>query len=356
MDESSAIEKKRGRPPVELADNRLLNDEHLLRKIAQMYYYDGVSQEFIASQVAMSRQLVGRALQRARELGIVRITITPHERTGYLQNLTREARSLLGLDDLVIVPGHGITMTPSDEQDKNDDVVADIAATAQEYLDQMLADTDVLAVSGGKRFLRTMLRYAHPTRTLEHLHVVASIGFVDEHTSTGDANLIAYDLAAMYGANHSWFPCPAFMGSAQQVQVVREMPIVSKAYALMYNASLLVTSVWEPEFHSLVEQGYMHPEQEAQLQALHPVADINHWLFDAEGRCLNTLLDPSPYFLTGLEVPLLKQRIQDGETRVILVVGGDPTYIPAIRAVIKAGLVSILITDHITVQQLVHYN
>jgi|SRR5579875_2093711 len=355
MEDTIAVEKKRGRPPVELTDTRLLNDENLLRRIAEMYYNEGVSQENIANRVATSRQFVSRALQRARELGIVRITIAPDERAGFLQNLARQARSLLGLEDIIIVPGHATnTSTPvTSGVDSGNDVVNAIALAAQEYLDQLLTDNDTVAVSGGKRFIRNMLRHAHPTKILEHLEVVASIGFVEPHTTTGDANLIAYDLASMYGARHTWFPCPAFMQTPQEVEFIRQLPMVRRAYTLMQNATIVLTSVWQPEYQLLIDQGYLTYEDEERIKAFHPVADINHWLFDEEGRCVNLLLDPPPYFLTGLDLPAFKQRLRQGVTRIILVAGGNPSYLDTIRAIIRAGLVSILITDHLTAQQLV---
>jgi DNA-binding transcriptional regulator LsrR (DeoR family) len=62
------------------------------------------------------------------------------------------------------------------------------------------------------------------------------------------------------------------------------------------------------------------------------------------------MIDPPPYYLTGLPIPRLKERILAGITKVILVAGAGPSYVPAIRAVLKAGLANILVTDHITAQ------
>jgi deoxyribonucleoside regulator len=53
-----------------------------------------------------------------------------------------------------------------------------------------------------------------------------------------------------------------------------------------------------------------------------------------------------------LEISRLKDKIQQSNAKVILVAGGSPSYIPAIRAVLRAGLTNILVTDHITAQLL----
>jgi deoxyribonucleoside regulator len=249
--------------------------------------------------------------------------------------------------------GHKAWVNAIAAEDTLDDVVFDIASAAAEYLDQMLTDGDVLAVSGGRRFMRNLVRYIKPTRLLPHAQVVATIGFAEGRTNYGDANLIAYDLAEVYGANHMWFPCPAFLPDEVQVQRTRQLPIVKEAYEMMVRASVIVTGLWTPHTHDeLLLNGILSREQLEAIEAYHPVVDINHWVFDESGRCINELLEPSPYFLSGLEIPRLKDRIQQGNTKVILVAGGSSSYVPAIRAALKAGLANILVTDHVTAQLL----
>ncbi len=333
------------------SEARLLTDERFLRKIAYMYYEDGYSQEVIAEMEFCSRQTISKALQKAKDRGIVRISIVPDLRTGYLRNLSREVRIQLGLEDLVLVSGRNMNMLAADEL--LDDVVTEITSAAAEYVDQMLTDADILAVSGGRTFMRNLVRYLKPTRLLPHMQVVATIGFVEARTSFGDANLIAYDLAEAYGANHLWFPCPAFLPNNEQVQYIRQLPIIKDAYGMMQRASVTVMGLWTPHTNkSMIARGILSQEQLEVIGTYRPIVDINHWVFDASGRCINELLEPFPYALSGLEIPRLKDKIQQSNAKVILVTGGSPSYVPAIRAVLKAGLANILITDHITAQLL----
>src|SRR5712691_1917160 len=119
---------------------RLLADERFLRKIAYLYYEDGHSQETIADMEFCSRQTVGKALQKSRERGIVRISIVPDLRVGYLRNLAREVRVQLGLEDLILVAGQSLDAIHADEI--LDEVVIEIANAAADYLDQLLTDSD----------------------------------------------------------------------------------------------------------------------------------------------------------------------------------------------------------------------
>ena len=331
---------------------RLLSDERFLRKVSNLYYEDGHSQEVVADLVSCSRQTVGKALQKARERGIVRITVMPEARHAYLRNLSRDGRVQLGLEDLVLVPGRNMTELSGSEI--QEDVVADIIATAAEYLDQLLTEDDVLAVSGGKHFMRGLIRYIRPEKQLPLLQVVPTIGFAQPYTSLGDANLISFDLAQAYGARHVWFPCPAIFSDKQQLQSMLELPAIKVGRDLMDRASVVVTSLFTThKDEDLIQSGVVTRDQLARFDDYRPVVDINHWAFDAEGRCINNLITPPPFHLSGLNVPHLKEQIQHSDTKVMLVVGGSPGYIPAIRAALRAKIVNILITDHVTAQQLI---
>lgn len=201
--------------------------------------------------------------------------------------------------------------------------------------------------------MRSLVRYTKPTRVLSHLQVVATIGFVETRTNYGDANLIAHDLAEAYGANHLWFPSPAFLIDEAEVQRARALPIIKEGYDMMQRASVVVTSVFPPHTNEeLVIQQILTQGQRDAIEAYQPAADINHWVFDESGRCINEFLTPPPYFLSGLEIPRLKDKIKQGGTKVILVAGGSPAYIPAIRAILRAELANILVTDHVTAQLL----
>ena len=102
-------------------------------------------------------------------------------------------------------------------------------------------------------------------------------------------------------------------------------------------------------------EGILTREELELIDSYKPVVDINHWVFDADGCCINTMLDPPPYFLSGLRVPELKEQIKKVGTRSILVAGGSMAFIPAIRSALKAGVANILITDHVTAQYLMEF-
>lgn len=332
-------------------DGKLLADDRFLRRVAYFYYEDGQTQDAIASMEFCSRQTIGKALQKAKDRGYVRISIVPDERIGYLRNLARDLRMRLELDDLVLVPGQNLTTTTNNGTAY--DILTAIASTAAEYLDQLLTDTDILAVSGGRNVMRQVVTHLKPTKLLPHLRVVPTIGFVQPQTSLGDSNLVSYDIAVAYGAQHLWLPIPAVVETQAQREQSRSLPIVRDVLKVTEEATVIMTGLWLPPANEeLVQVGILQRQQVDLLRSRQPVVDINHWSFDATGACINEQLEPPPYYLTGLEIPRLKEKISKGNMKVILVAGANIAYVPAIQAALKAGIANILVTDHVTAELL----
>jgi DNA-binding transcriptional regulator LsrR (DeoR family) len=277
----------------------------------------------------------------------VRITVTPDERVGYLHNLERNLRLNLGLDDLVLVTGRHLSATKPREI--CDDILTSIVREAAVYLDELLTDHDILAVGGGSNIMRQITRHLRPSQLHPDLHVVPTLGFVETHASLGDSNLISYDIATAYGAKHAWLPIPAIVETEEQCHLARSLPLARDVIQLMEEATIVIMGIW-PQHHgnSLISRGILTQDQLDRLNPYEPVADINHWVFDPQGNCINYELSPPPYYLTGLQMPLLKKRVEKGEIKSILVAGASRAYIPAIKAVLNAGIVNTLITDHVT--------
>src|SRR5258707_429491 len=127
--------------------------------------------------------------------------------------------------------------------------------------------------------------------------------------------------------------------SAEAIMTVNSrLSITQEAIELSEKANVVMMGLWTPHTNDeVVIRGILSKEQIDAIEAFHPVVDINHWVFDAQGRCINELMDPPPYHLTGFPIPRLKEKIRKEGAKVILVAGGGPSYVPAIRAALNAG-------------------
>ena len=84
-----------------IQDNR-----RILVKVAQMYYEEGATQSEIAEIVGVSRSLVSKFLTKAKELGIVEITIHD-EGLHQFRQLERKVERLYNLREVVCIESVG---------------------------------------------------------------------------------------------------------------------------------------------------------------------------------------------------------------------------------------------------------
>ena len=84
----------------------MLDDVNTLYKIASLYYESGNTQDEIAHKVDMSRPMVSRALEKARNIGLVRISVVPPKK---FTNLSKTISQALGIKEIVIAPSSSST-------------------------------------------------------------------------------------------------------------------------------------------------------------------------------------------------------------------------------------------------------
>jgi DNA-binding transcriptional regulator LsrR (DeoR family) len=111
-------------------------DRDSLVKAARLYYLDGRSQDDIARVLGTSRSNVSRMLSAARQQGIVEIHI--HGLVGRDLNLEQELRERFQLRD-VRVAAFGTA----------GNAMADVGELAAEWLDEILEDDQIVALSWG---------------------------------------------------------------------------------------------------------------------------------------------------------------------------------------------------------------
>ena len=84
----------------------VLDNRRILVKVAQMYYEEGATQSEIAEKIGVSRSLISKYLTKARELGIVEITI--HDEGLHLfHQLERKVERLYNLREVVCIESVG---------------------------------------------------------------------------------------------------------------------------------------------------------------------------------------------------------------------------------------------------------
>jgi DNA-binding transcriptional regulator LsrR (DeoR family) len=132
-------------------------DISTIYRIARYYYTEGLSQEEIANKEGFSRSQISRLVERARELGLVKISIMPPA-SQHTEELSATLVEKLGLKTATVVPVR--ESTPQDE------VTKAIATRAADFLSEELPSFKVVGIGWGKTVYETaMLLSRHPAQT-----------------------------------------------------------------------------------------------------------------------------------------------------------------------------------------------
>lgn len=125
-----------------------------LYRVSRYWYKDGMTQKQIASIENLSRSQISRLLERARELGIVRVSLNlPSEFD--MNELAQTLKSRLNLESVIVAPvGSG---------NMNDDlrISQAIAIAAAEYLSHTDLGNKVVGIGWGRTIYETSLQLSY---------------------------------------------------------------------------------------------------------------------------------------------------------------------------------------------------
>lgn len=296
-------------------------DIEALMTAAVMYYEQSASQQDIAIRLGVSRPTVSRLLQRARELGIVRIEIVaPYDDTQAVDRL----RQRLGLRGLHVAAGR------ADEADPGPLLVGPfgVALDAAE-----LASGDIVVASWGRQ-VYSASRIVR--RTLPGIVVAPAMGGNASDRPWFQPNEIVRTLSRSLGARPVYLNAPALV-SASLAEPLRSEPGIRDVVRLWDEArvALIGVGAWPKPDPSYAAAGF--PVDDPNLADA--VGDVAGWSFTQDGR-LVILRDQRVLF--GVTPEQLRKI-----PHVICFAGSASKARAAIGAA-RAGLINVLVTDATT--------
>jgi DNA-binding transcriptional regulator LsrR (DeoR family) len=309
----------------------------VLVKVARLYYEQELTQAEIGQRLRLSRQKVQRLLSQAREEGVVQISIRPVMDT--LADLEKVVEQEFGLREAVIVE--------TSAYDDQPHVAREVGAGAAEYLLRVVQPDDKIVVSWGGSLLSMVNAVAASPRRedLSNMTVVQGLGGLGDPNNETHASDLTRRLARALNGQALLLAAPGAAGNRVARNAFYDDPYVIQTLQVASSADMMFTGIGAPRPDSiLVRDGHIVTWSElAALMEQGAVGDVNLRYFDKRGQKISSDLDKR---VIGLD---LKQ-IQ----RINLVVGvaGGLAKFRAIQAALKGQLVDVLVTDHVTAQQL----
>lgn len=310
----------------------------LTTRVALMYHERGMGQVRIAEQLGLSQARVSRLLKQAEQLGIVRTTV--HVPEGVHADLEEQVEQRYGLDEVIVVE------TPDAALADNDVMGQALAATTASYLELMLPSFASVGVSSWSSTLLAAVDAMRPLGPAETQAVVQVLGGLGFASAQRFATRLTERLADLAKAEAIFMLAPGVVATQSAKRALLADPSCREALARFDDLSALLVGVGAiPPSRMLRESGNVFTEQDlADLRDAGAVGDVCMRFYDAQGRPVKTAFDER---VLGIGIAQIRR------TRARIGVAGGRHKFEAIRAALRGGWLSTLITDMETARRLV---
>lgn len=312
-----------------------IDELRLMARVARMYFEEEMRQSDIAKRLGLSQATISRLFKRAKEEGIIRITVNVP--AGVYSELEEQLIAQYDLRDAIVVDS-----VVEDEQL----VKRDIGAAAAYYVESTLKPNEVIGISSWSSTLLAMVDALHNVQRKPNVRVVQVLGGVGNPSARVHAARLTSRFAEAVNGTATFLPAPGIVGSRQALDVLMADHYVQEAVALFDEVTVALVGIGSVRPSPLLaDSGNIFGEAELdQLRQAGAVGDILLRFFDADGRPIQSPLNKR---VVSMRLPTL-QRVD----RAIGVAGGE-RKVPAIRGALQGRLVNVLITDCFTARRLV---
>ncbi|AND17836.1 hypothetical protein C5C18_13370 [Rathayibacter tritici] len=297
----------------------------LLRRIATLYWVEGLTQSEIAERLSFGRVSVSRMLDEARSRGVVRISVGPPE--DRVAPLERELARLFPLSEVRVA----VSLPRGATADE-----ARMGRVAARLLAERLPADAILAVASSRSVLPTAEAIG---RLADGVRVVEALGY---HSRSAPERSAAAVLAA--GTAFTPLPAPFVTRSAARAEQARRRPAVRDALTLARRSDAALIGLGSTAHFD--GTGAVAPVSEELLERARTDGAVGHVVgqfFDGAGR-------PVPSALDELRVGLTLKELRAIPLRILVAHGS--AKVEAITAAMTGGIASVLVTDEATAREL----
>src|SRR5919107_4013474 len=302
-------------------------------RAAWLYYLEELTQGEIARRLGVSRSTVVRLLQRAKETGMVRVTLNvPHE----VFEIERELERLYGLRQVRVVPD------AADESEQR----RWLGHAAAELLPEMVGPGTIAAVSWGTT-LQALAGSLRGERAVEGVEIVPLVGGFHRASSGTNAHWVVEQLGGYFRANTRALYAPVYVEDGSAAEALMRDADIRDTLDLVRRASLAVFSVGslKPEA-TMIHLGYLSPDEQAFLQERGAVGDITCRWIDIEGNPVDLPSTINPIGVSLEDLTMIPER---------LTISGGERKREALLGTLRGGYTTTLVTDDGTASYLLEH-
>lgn len=304
-------------------------DISTIYRIARYYYADGLSQDKIAGKEGVSRSQISRLIDKARELGLVKITLVPPSSL-HAEELARELADALGLRSATVVP---VRKNADDEETS-----LAIATRAADCLPVMLDEYELVGLGWGHTVYKTAELLPRGLGTGAKPFFVPLIGTSGDDNPNLQINTIIDRFGAAFRTKGLFVNIPCVREAGMPLSKIEEQRVAMlEERWTQLDAAVIGLGAPPTESPNLIDE--LPAEYKAELKRSNACGDILAHFFDAEGTLFKA---EHSYELLAFDIA----RLRSLKRSVCLAGGGAKAK--GIVAAARAGFFSDLVTDERT--------
>lgn len=311
-------------------DEKDVSPRDYAARAAWLSFVGGYTQDQIAAELGISRQRAQRLIARASAEGLIRIRIN-HPIAACLE-LERKLKARFELDGALVSPSIGAANSP----------LEGLATFAAPFLERLFQapDARTFAVGTG-RTISAVVEHMQPVDGSHHKLVALNGNIFQDGSAT--AYEVIVRLSEKTSAQQYPLGIPVIARTQGEWELYMALPHVKATRALAEAADTAVVGLGQMgDDAPLFVDGYITADELVELQAAGAAGEIVGYVFDANGQYLD---HPVSNRNMGVRVPV-------NGMKVCCIVTG-PTKLVALRAALKGGLISQLVTDEATAKSLI---
>ncbi|WP_228069173.1 sugar-binding transcriptional regulator [Marivivens aquimaris] len=315
-----------------MAKERQISDnEHSLAiRAAWLHYVGGLTQAAVAKRLGVASVKAHRLISKAVAEGAVKVSIDGD--IVECIELEEQLCKKYNLQSCDIAPDLGEDGMP----------IRALSLAGASRLRRWLeaGKHDMIGIGHG-RTLAAAVR-AMPNFETKELRFVSLLGGLTRNFSANPHDVM-HLLAEKTGARAYVMPVPFFANTAHDRQVLLSQNGVREVFELAENSSLKIVGVGTVDTDTqLVNSGMIEQDEITQIANAGAAGELLGHFFAEDGSVLETTLTSRT----------LAVSMEKGKTDRIVALAGGPSKVKAIRAVLRSGRLSGLITDEQTARAL----
>lgn len=299
------------------------SEAELLTRVASRYYLEGSTQTEIATAFNLSRAKVGRLLKRARENGIVEITVHTHPELNL--QLENKLIALFGLKQALIANDHS-------NQEAQRLAVGQLVAN---YLDRVLLEGMTVAVCMGFS-VSAVSNYSFQAMT-RNCTFVPAVGGSSQADERINPNYICRRLAESMGGRSESLYAPAYEKDPAIRHSFFSSKTVGQTLSRAREANFALVGIGDvDDTATVVRAGYFSTEEMSALRHAGAVGDIIGYFFDLSGR---PVMAETRDRVIGLNTDELRAIPN------VIAMASEPNKTLSILGALQTGIIDVLATN-----------